>query len=97
MKALLLMLIIALIILILPSNDVSTFTDYSPTGWTASTGLSYMPGLAIQRIKIPNGWRFKCLDVPGICYEINGGWLTINDFSGDALEGASDPIDITKN
>ena len=97
MKAFILMLGIAALALLLPNSGINSFTDYSPTGWTASTGMSYMPGLAIQRVKIPNGWRFKCLDVAGICYEINGPWLTINDFTGDASEGASDPIDITKN
>jgi hypothetical protein len=97
MKALLLMLSIALMILILTSNEVSTFTDYSSTGWTASTGRSWMSGHAINRIPINNGWQFICQGTTGICYEINGPWLTINDFYGEVTEDEGDPVQVTKN
>jgi len=97
MKAFILMLGIAALVLLIPNSDINSFTDWSSTGWTASNGRSWMYGHAINRIPIDNGWQFICQGKTGICYEITGGWLTVNDWYGESEEDESEPIQVTKN
>ena len=50
---------------------------YSPTGWTSSSGLSFMIGLATNVRPTGNGYTFNCSGIDGTCYFINGNILTI--------------------
>jgi hypothetical protein len=84
-KKLLGILAILSILIAITITSLYSFTDYSDTGWYASTGLNTYPGTAYERHQIPGGWAFKCRD-NGICYTIFGNWLDIYDGIGSGGE-----------
>lgn len=77
MKKIIMILVLALMFTTITTLN-ATFA-YSSTGWTASTGLSTMRGVAIGTHTIPGGYAFWCLDYPTVCYVINGPDLNIYD------------------
>lgn len=74
--------IIIIAIILSVSIALSAISDYSDSGWTASSGYNSMPGKAKNVSLIPNGYSFFCEGTTGTCYEIMGGHLWINDDPG---------------
>lgn len=71
----------ALVLVVLGVVSMFAFVDYSPGGWTSSWGKNSMPGFAVEVIPVSNGYLVTCDGNDGLCYDIDGGWLTVNEGS----------------
>lgn len=70
-------LIIALFVFVSVTNAI--IYDFNEAGWYASTGENTFPGLAWDVSYSGGSYTMDCWGLAGVCYQINGPWLQIND------------------
>ena len=69
--------------IVLASAVAYSLIAYSSSGWTSSTGARFSYGKAYNLLELANGYSFMC-DGTGVCFEITGNFLYINDVAGTA-------------
>ncbi|HPI19394.1 MAG TPA: hypothetical protein PKY56_03415 [Candidatus Kapabacteria bacterium] len=73
----------------------ATITAYSPSGWSSSSGLTFMIGKASNVKQQNNGYRVTCGGIDGTCYFISGNYLYIYNNSKSNQESEEQSIEVT--